>query len=95
MNIDLITQPLPGTDLLFTVSGGSGATDIRVFIDADLVYQHECDDPPCHEMLKIPAYRSGSLLRVTATDDAGNSEDLVVTLPDGSPGSPVPIYEEH
>lgn len=95
MKIDLVTSPVPGTDLLFTVSGGVGVTEIRAFIDADLVYQHECADPPCHEMLHIPVHNSRSLLRITATDDAGNADDLVITLPDGGPGSPVPVYDEH
>lgn len=95
MKIDLVTLPAPGTTLCFTVADGRGLTTIRVFIDADLVYQRECDDPPCHEMLNIPPSSAGSLLRITASDAAGNSQDLVYTLPSGQPGSPVPVYEEH
>ena len=52
-----------------------------------LVLQHDCDDPPCHEMAMIPPGTRGSTLRVIATDSVGNSQEIEYQITDSDAGS--------
>jgi hypothetical protein len=71
MNIEALGEPNPGQTFNFTVRGGVGKVTIAAYInESQVVFQTECPDPPCHEMVFIPEYASGQLL-VVATDSSG------------------------
>ena len=76
--MELRTQSLPmaGQSFRFTVEGRDGLTSIEVLIDSKLVFRHDCDDPPCHEMVMIPPGTRGATLRVIATDSSGRTRSF-------------------
>ncbi|NRQ43138.1 hypothetical protein HRH59_11350 [Rheinheimera sp. YQF-2] len=89
--MDIVSRdpPIAGKSFHFTVEGGVGITKIRVFVDSSLELQHDCDDPPCHEMTKIPPRTCGATLKIIATDSDGNKtefEHQIVDLDLGAGG---------
>lgn len=71
MEIVIEQAPHVGQDFSFSIIGGIGNTKIEAFIDDILVFQNDCPDPPCHEMLKIPIGKKSSKLRIIAKDSLG------------------------
>ena len=51
------------------------------------MFQHDCDDPPCHEMIMIPPGTRGATLRVIATDSIGNTESFEHKVVDTDAGA--------
>lgn len=86
MEIELKQLPIAGQTVNVSVDGGIGITSINVFVDSMLVLQHDCDDPPCHEMVEIPAGTRGSTLKIITTDSVGNSESAEYQISDFDPG---------
>lgn len=82
MDIELRQLPMAGQALNFIVEGGIGITNINVYVDSMLVQQHDCDDPPCHEMVMIPSGTRGATLKIVATDSVGNSHRLEYQIVD-------------
>ena len=81
MDIEPKHPPMAGQSFHFSVAGGIGITRIEVFVDSSLVHQHDCDDPPCHEMAMIPPGTRGATLRVIATDSVGNIKEFEQVSP--------------
>lgn len=75
MDIESLSQPFAGELFNFRVTGGTRPTRIEVYIGRLKVIDKECDDPPCHEMVVIPANARGSEVRVIARDTMGNIEE--------------------
>lgn len=73
MDIDIPNAPVAGQPFVFYVSGGIGTARISVYVNSEQIHHHECDDPPCHEMLVIPHNAAGVDLEVRATDSTGNT----------------------
>ena len=87
MDIEARQLPMAGLPLNFSVDGGLGVCNIKVFVDSKLVHQHDCDDPPCHEMVMIPPGTRGATLRIIATDSVGNKEEFISQVGDTGSGA--------
>lgn len=70
MNITYKGKPVPGQRIEARVSGFKGSAHIQVHVGEALIFEGDCDDPPCHEFIKIPDDSLG-LVRITASGLAG------------------------
>lgn len=86
MDIESMQRPMAGEPFRFAVEGGVGITNIKVFVDSELVHQHDCDDPPCHELAMIPPGTRGATLRIIATDSIGNTKEYEFQVADSDAG---------
>lgn len=87
MELNAQGLPMAGQSFYFNVEGGIGKTTINVFVDSKLILQHDCDDPPCHEMAMIPPGTRGATLRVIATDSVGNTQTFEYKVVDSDAGA--------
>lgn len=87
MDIESRHPPMAGQSFNFTVEGGIGISNIKVYVDSKLVHQHDCDDPPCHEMAIIPPGTRGATLRIIAIDSVGNRKELEYQIADSDAGA--------
>jgi len=44
---------------------------VRVHIGSQLLFEHRCPDPPCHETLLVPEGTADRKLKVSVTDERG------------------------
>lgn len=87
MDIEARQPPMAGQSFNFSVDGGLGISNIKVFVDLKLVHQHDCDDPPCHEMVMIPPGTRGATLRIIAMDSVGNKKEFTSQVGDSESGA--------
>jgi len=87
VDIKSIQLPMAGQPFRFAVKGGVGKTEIRVFVDSKLVHQHDCDDPPCHELAMIPPGTRGATLKIIAIDSIGNKKQYEFQVSDSETGT--------
>jgi hypothetical protein len=85
MKIEAAQAPFAGQFFHFTVLDVAGRTRIKVFVDALQIFDEDCPDPPCHEMVLIPPGTRSSLLRVVAQDLTGATVERKFTVADFSP----------
>jgi hypothetical protein len=64
--------PYAGERFRFTILGGTPVIRIKAYIDSKQVLSTDCPDPPCHEVVQIPAGTRGAILRIVATDRLGS-----------------------
>jgi hypothetical protein len=72
--------PCAGEPFRFSVSGANGKMGVEAYIDSILVYEGECPDPPCHEIIDIPNDRINSVLRIIIWDMDGNTAEEEFTI---------------
>lgn len=82
MRIEAEGRPHAGRQFRFAVTGTTGRTRIEAYINTRRVLETECPDPPCHEMVQIPARTRGSVLRLIAIDSVGNREEREFIIAD-------------
>jgi hypothetical protein len=76
MKIHAPREPIVGERFEVTVVDFSQPLFLSIHIGSKRVSFKECDDPPCHEMLAVPAGTKGAILTVIAQDAAGDRETL-------------------
>lgn len=91
MEIDTKTLPMAGELFQFDIEEETGQIKVDVYLDSELLFQHDCDDPPCHEMLIIPEHAHGSTLEIRTLDAIGNAKSFEYEV---SGHFKVPIHEE-
>lgn len=87
MDIEATQVPMAGDSFNFSVDGGLGSRNIKVFVDLNQIYEQDCDDPPCHEMVMIPPGTRGATLRIIATDSIGNKKEFTSQVGDSGSGA--------
>ncbi len=87
MRIQCEDRPRAGQQFMFRVTGATGKTRIEAHVDTRRVLETECPDPPCHEMVQIPAQTRDSILRLIAIDSIGNREELEFIIADSEAGA--------
>jgi hypothetical protein len=80
MILEYEREPIVGEPFAVTARGFEGTARMRLFIGQRLLAEVECPDPPCHEVVLIPEGTKGRMLRVIATDQEGQEEELELTI---------------
>ena len=80
MEIRYSREPIVGEVFEFFVVGYTGTADVEVRVGKKVRKQKKCADPPCHEKLAITDDLHGQLLTISATDDAGASAYLELSV---------------
>lgn len=80
MEIEELGLPYAGERFHFTVTQGTGLTNIEVYIDRKELLSKDCPDPPCHEMILVPPGTKGADLWIIARDTHGNTEEKRFTV---------------
>jgi hypothetical protein len=65
--------PHAGELFRFSVTGATGKTRINLYVNTTHIFEGECPDPPCHEIVGVPVGTGGSVLWIKAEDLHGNS----------------------
>ena len=71
MHYEIETEPIAGQKFSFIAHDVAKQAHFEFYINAKLVKESGCDDPPCHEFLDIHYTSAGSILRVRGVDDSG------------------------
>ncbi len=80
MIIENVGLPVAGKQFDFVIASAVGKTTIELYIDASLILEVDCPDPPCHESIIIPISTRGSMLRIVASDASGNRAKREFTI---------------
>ena len=66
----------PMENSMFSVSADevAGSATFKAYIDGNLIWQHECPDPPCHEQIRIPPKIAGSTFLLEVADSREQQE---------------------
>ena len=70
--IDVARQPMAGADNDLFVEAMAGPVHVRVLSEGQVLFSHDCKDPPCHERFLIPDSAAGKALHVHVTDSQGS-----------------------
>lgn len=76
MDIQTVGEPQPGRNFRFTIQGGLGTAKIEAYLNGGQVLEVECPDPPCHEMVFVPANAFGQRLDPDADTPPAANVDL-------------------
>jgi hypothetical protein len=87
MEITNEAHPHAGEKFHFSVSGGIGITRIEVHVDSTRIFEKDCADPPCHEMVQIPSGTKGAVLRIVVKDSAGKTSVMELTVAESQSGA--------
>jgi hypothetical protein len=71
MIVDTDGMPYAGEPFAFTIRDAHERVTVQCYVDRHLVFNDECPDPPCHEVVTIPRGTRGSMLRIVATTARG------------------------
>lgn len=88
MKISYDHRPTEGQPFSFIASGIDGAARFRAFLDGALFWEEECDDPPCHEELRLPDGIAGKTLLLQVADGRAK-EELFFFIDDEGLGRPI------
>jgi hypothetical protein len=80
MILEYDREPIVGEPFRVTARGFAGTARIRLFLGQKVLADVECPDPPCHEVVTIPIGAKGMTLRVVATDQEGQEEEIRLTI---------------
>ncbi len=87
MEITTNAQPRSGLPFDFVIAGGIGTTNITVYIAGQQISVDDCDDPPCHQMIRIPDASVRNTLSIIAKDSQGNIFERDYVIEDSDSGS--------
>jgi hypothetical protein len=72
---------------MFMVADVIGPVHLTVALASRVLLEHDCPDPPCHEVLRIPPNTQGQVLRIVAIDRWGHTEQQEFTVVEMTPGA--------
>ncbi len=89
VNVTYERPPVEGEPFRISAQEVAGSAKFKVYLNGEILWEHDCPDPPCHEQLMIPTNVAGSTLLVEVKDNREQHE-LVFFINDDGRGMPGP-----
>jgi hypothetical protein len=89
VNVTYERPPVEGEPFRISAQEVAGSAKFKVYLNDEILWEHDCPDPPCHEQLMIPTNVAGSTLLVEVKDNREQHE-LVFFINDDGRGMPGP-----
>jgi hypothetical protein len=86
MFIQTLKPPVAGEDFAFSIAGACGVTSIEVHVDDRRILRCINENLLCRAAAHVPNTAAGCTLRVSATDEYGNSKHLEYEISASDPG---------
>lgn len=84
MRISYKDQPIENSIFGISAYEIAGRATFEAELDGEAIWNHGCDDPPCHEAIRIPPKSGGKKLLITVKDSSEQHELLFFINDDGT-----------